>query len=297
MIKSSIITVLSCFVFISASAQQNVKTTQDQSQAEENTKHKAPFGESKIKCYYEFTRSSTTSSSRRDTLVLETGAEKSRFYDPSRQYRDSMVRASMNIPDPETIKSISVFKSENGKDLSTMQGTVSSRTDEGESYQIFKDLNTGIIKVVDYTAVNGKSFEYEDQAGPMDWKIQQVPDTIINSYSCKQARLNFRGREYTAWFSPEVPINDGPWKFMGLPGLIVKVEDSHQLFSFSLVGLEQTKMPLPIHIPAGSIKCSRADFEKMKIKQAPGMQVNFSFGNLILAEFPGETNYIPMELK
>ncbi|WP_316781078.1 GLPGLI family protein [Pedobacter antarcticus] len=297
MIKFSVITVLVCAVFISASAQQKVKTIEEQRQAEGNTKQTARFGESNIKCYYEFTRSGASSSSRRDTLVLETGPEKSRFYDPSRQYRDSMVRASMNIPNTETIKSISVFRSENGKDLSTMQGTVSSRADEGESYQIFKDLNTGKIKVVDYTSVNGKSFEYEDQVGPMDWKIQQIPDTIINSYSCKQARLNFRGREYTAWFSPEVPINDGPWKFMGLPGLIVKVEDSLQLFSFSLIGLEQTKIPVPIQIPAGSIKCSRADFEKMKAKQPSGMQVNFSFGNLILAEFPGEINYVPMELK
>lgn len=297
MIKTSILASIGCIFFISVSGQQKVQIKQEQNQADENPKQTTSFGESNIKCYYEFTRTTVSSSSRRDTLVLETGTEKSRFYDPSRQYRDSMVRASMNIPNTETIKSISIFKSENGKDLSTMQGTVSSRADEGESYQIFKDLNTGKIKVVDYTSVNGKPFEYEDQVGPMNWKIQQIPDTIINSYSCKQARLNFRGREYTAWFSTEVPINDGPWKFTGLPGLIVKVEDSFQLFSFSLVGLEQTKMPVPIHIPAGSIKCSRADFEKMKVKQAPGMQVNFNFGNLILAEFPGENNYIPMELK
>lgn len=295
MTKTSITTLIGCLFFISVSGQQKVQNKQKQ--ADENPKQTTRFGESSIKCYYEFTRTGTSSSSRRDTLVLETGTEKSRFYDPSRQYRDSMVRASMNIPNTETIKSISVFRSENGKDLSTMQGTVSSRVDQGESYQIFKDLNTSKIKVIDYTSVNGKSFEYEDQAGPMGWEILQTPDTVINSYSCKQARLNFRGREYTAWFSAEIPINDGPWKFMGLPGLIIKVEDSLQLFSFSLIGLEQSKMPVPIYVPSGSFKCSRADFEKMKIKQAPGMQVNFSFGNLILAEFPGETNYIPMELK
>ena len=37
----------------------------------------------------------------------------------------------------------------------------------------------------------------------------------------------------------DIPINDGPWKFCGLPGLILKVSDDENLFEYLAIGLEQ----------------------------------------------------------
>ena len=50
---------------------------------------------------------------------------------------------------------------------------------------------------------------------------------------------DFRGRTWIAWFASEIPISDGPWKFNGLPGLIMEVYDAKKHFHFSLVGIEQ----------------------------------------------------------
>lgn len=47
----------------------------------------------------------------------------------------------------------------------------------------------------------------------------------IKEYNCHKATTHFRGRNYIVWFTTEIPIVDGPWKFKGLPGLIVDLAD------------------------------------------------------------------------
>jgi len=67
-------------------------------------------------------------------------------------------------------------------------------------------------------------YRYEEPIEKFNWKITQQIDTIAG-YECQSATCTFRGREYTAWFTKEVPVNAGPYKFRGLPGLIVKLYD------------------------------------------------------------------------
>lgn len=67
--------------------------------------------------------------------------------------------------------------------------------------------------------------KYEEDLPEMDWKIQDETDTLLG-YMVQKAVCSFRGRDYTAWFAPQLPMQAGPWKFSGLPGLILKVEDS-----------------------------------------------------------------------
>lgn len=65
------------------------------------------------------------------------------------------------------------------------------------------------------------------------WQI--LPDKEkIGELNTQKASVNFAGRTWTAWFTTEIPIQDGPYKFHGLPGLIVKMEDKTQSHSFVL---------------------------------------------------------------
>lgn len=67
-----------------------------------------------------------------------------------------------------------------------------------------------------------------------NWKL--VDETkIINSIVCKKAEVNYKGREWTAWYSTEIPFPYGPYKFSGLPGLIVKIIDKTGDYDFELV--------------------------------------------------------------
>jgi GLPGLI family protein len=59
----------------------------------------------------------------------------------------------------------------------------------------------------------------------IDWKIGTETQKIMN-YTVQKATTNFGGRNWVAWFTTDLPFPDGPYKFHGLPGLIVKLEDS-----------------------------------------------------------------------
>jgi len=64
---------------------------------------------------------------------------------------------------------------------------------------------------------------YEKQP-EMQWELLEG-EMKINDYNCKKAQTTFRGRSYEVWYTPEIPISIGPWKFNGLPGLILYVKD------------------------------------------------------------------------
>ena len=68
-----------------------------------------------------------------------------------------------------------------------------------------------------------------------NWKIESEKSKI-GEYQAQKATTEFGGRKWTAWFSEDLPFQDGPYKFYGLPGLIVKIEDANQNYSWQLKG-------------------------------------------------------------
>jgi len=118
-------------------------------------------------------------------------------------------------------------------------------------YQIFKNQIENKTTVLDCGSHLGigtaptPNFRYEDDLSDMKWEIKKDTATIL-SYSCQKAITEFRGRTWEAWFTSEIPINNGPWKFGGLPGLIMKVSDSQQYFVFECTGIENLKEREPI---------------------------------------------------
>lgn len=72
-----------------------------------------------------------------------------------------------------------------------------------------------------------------------EWAICADTCTLLG-YHCTKAETYFKGRHWTAWFTDDIPLNEGPWKLIGLPGLILKAEDAQKQFIFVTNGLEQT---------------------------------------------------------
>jgi len=56
----------------------------------------------------------------------------------------------------------------------------------------------------------------------IDWKVVDEYTSVLG-YHCQKAICEFRGRSYEAFFTSKIPYNDGPYKFDGLPGLVLKV--------------------------------------------------------------------------
>lgn len=113
--------------------------------------------------------------------------------------------------------------------------------------EYFKDLTTN--EMTEYCRMpayldNYNSY-YIESIPTQEWEIEN--ETLeIAGYNCQKARCYFRGRNYTAWFTLDIPMDHGPWKFGGLPGLILKVYDDNQKFIFECVGIEQPQEPYSI---------------------------------------------------
>jgi GLPGLI family protein len=67
-----------------------------------------------------------------------------------------------------------------------------------------------------------------------NWKLLNETK-VINSIICKKAEVRYKGRDWTAWYATNIPFPYGPYKFSGLPGLIVKITDKTGDYDFELV--------------------------------------------------------------
>lgn len=78
----------------------------------------------------------------------------------------------------------------------------------------------------------------EDALPAIDWKISGDTATF-GGLHCQKATTHFKGRDYTAWFCPDIPLHVGPWKLNGLPGAIVEAYDTKQDVQFMFDGVER----------------------------------------------------------
>lgn len=109
------------------------------------------------------------------------------------------------------------------------------------TFKIFKNLTNNDALIKD--EIDGVDYEYTQPIGQIDWTIC---DSIknIQGYSSIQAIGYYHGRIWNVWFCPDLPLNDGPWLLNGLPGLILEAKDTNNLFSFTLIGIEECKNPI-----------------------------------------------------
>jgi len=135
-------------------------------------------------------------------------------------------------------------------------------------YEIFKNYPVNKLTVTDLGSkvgaeAVGSNYLYEDALNSQKWEIKSDTSTIL-SYPCQKAITTFRGRVYEAWFTTDIPINNGPWKFGGLPGLILKISDKKQYFVFECKGIEKLKIMEPIKFyDLKYIKIDRRDLDKL----------------------------------
>ena len=235
--------------------------------------------EATIRVYYFFTQKEKAGEKpfRNDTMTLDIGSQMSYYYDETRALKDSIFNSMLPV---NTIKSISVYKNRDGA-LDNVLGDKYVRNHfEGTSEKMYKNRATGEVTITDHYDRN--EYRCDDPVGTLNWEITSDTATVLN-YVCQKAKLHFRGRDYDAWFAPEIPINEGPWKFMGLPGLILKVNDTNGLIAFVCVGLQNLEKAVPIEIADKKyLKCSRKDLEKLKRNEGASMTFVNNGGNVTI---------------
>ena len=83
----------------------------------------------------------------------------------------------------------------------------------------------------------------------------------VGDYNCVNATCAFRGRKYNAWFTTEVPVQVGPWKFNGLPGLIIEIMDESSHFVWSVTKIKFVESAEEFKISNSLPTCSIKEFE------------------------------------
>lgn len=91
-------------------------------------------------------------------------------------------------------------------------------------------------KVYFYEKIGKDLYQVRDDK-KLNWIISPEKRQTGN-YLTQKAVLIFGGREWEAWFTTAIPLQEGPYKFHGLPGLIVKIEDKTHTHSLVLAGHE-----------------------------------------------------------
>lgn len=123
----------------------------------------------------------------------------------------------------------------NGDSLKMNNGHSLNSNGFENQYYIKKDLlNNKAEKIITNGEMNFSLLIDEK----LNWNI--LPEKKkITIYNVQKATVNYGGRDWTAWFTPDIPISDGPYIFCGLPGLILTLEDDKSQYSFNVVEIKK----------------------------------------------------------
>ena len=169
-------------------------------------------------------------------MILRANTSESKFYNPMTEYVDSLEATPEGQAQYNQMK-MAGFTSGN------MKGT------PGRSVPMY------IFKTVDgttevYDGNISMMFHYSEPYTPQNWNITDSTSVILG-YECIKATCDYHGRHWTAWFTTELPIHDGPWKLCGLPGLILSADESSGQHSFTATYISTSDRPITPNIGAG----------------------------------------------
>ncbi len=163
---------------------------------------------------------------------------------------------------------------------------------------ILKDLTNNKVLIKDRFKL---VYQYEEGMPEQKWMLSDEK-TEIMGFNCKKANLEFRGRKYQAWYTPEIPVSNGPYLFGGLPGLIMRISDENEDYTFVAVAVEKKKSSIYWKNEEKDNIVSREDFRKIQRNyfENPGLFIHGKAydanGNEIVPKFPS-IPYNPIELE
>lgn len=183
-----------------------------------------PIGQSEMVATYLLTSTDDSlmpNEKTTDLCLLESGTTVSRFYSAAVTQFDTLcTRLTMKGQEAKNHPSLSAFVV--------------------DVYKFWKDEKMTVLR-----RFPGPIYKYHENLSLMSWQIESDEKEILG-YKCSKASCRFRGRNWVAWYTTEIQLLDGPWKFCGLPGLILQVEDDKGYFKFSCVKISGEKRAIVI---------------------------------------------------
>ena len=174
----------------------------------------------KVQYMARFKRHVEDTSTSEEEKTLEIGRTRSAFYGRWMYHRELLMDSLLS----------------RGAGYGEVLGQISQYPSPKEFYAIYSHYpNKGQLT---YTDKILKPFTYTEEMESLQWELA-VKDSLILGYVCNKATCSFRGRIWTAYYTPDIPLPSGPWKLSGLPGLILYATDDSGTFSFEAIGIEK----------------------------------------------------------
>ena len=227
-IKTVIFTVIALF----ATSYMSAKKTKEYPRAEIKVGY----------AYHEtFVRGSDGIVKRDIPFVLLANKEQTKFYSPKTEYMDSLESTPQGRAISKQLRNDAIKRYAETKDESAMKAVV---------YQtflyIFRSMPDNQMTVYDKAGSLEYGY-YTEPLGEIQWEISDSTKSVLG-YDCVMATAHYHGRDWTAWFAPEIPMQEGPRKLAGLPGLILEASEATGQHSFVVTGLEASNQEIvPIY--------------------------------------------------
>lgn len=220
-----------------------------------NAKKEYPRAEIKVEYNYheKFLRGRDGVIDQDIKMLLLANPQKSKFYCPATEFKDSLMSSPSGQAIAKKLMDAAVKASIENNDDSGWDAVVYKTC-----MYVFKDAAEACITVYD-RATAFDFGKYEESFNELVWEVGDSTKTILG-YECIKATADYHGRIWTAWFTPEIPLQDGPWKLRGLPGLILEASEPDGQHHFIATGLEKSDMEMVAIYPG-------KDYDKLKRKE------------------------------
>ena len=210
-----------------------------------------------------------------ENTFLDIKGNQSLFISESKLLRDSLTTVLRQQGITETKKS--------KRDKSEFPKLPNGKSIQPTFFDYFITKNRDDKSVNFMESIGSKQVYYQEDR-KMNWEISpQISD--FNNYKVQKATMTFGGRTWTALFAPEIKISDGPYKFLGLPGLILKLEDDKGDYRFSFVKKINIEKAFSEIIKPDARKSTRINFQgdkasvRMEMVKNKDPEINFESFN------------------
>lgn len=201
--------------------------------------------------------------------ILLANSSQSKFYSPRTEQIDSLC----STPDGEA-------KFKEMQRAAALAGNFDDIPRRDGSMYVVKSTDTNVMKVYDTAGM--EQYVVEEPIENIDWTLSEDSLKNVLGYDCIMATADYHGRKWTAWFTPEIPLQAGPWKLAGLPGLILEADADNGVYSFVATGIQNTTRQIsPVYLADRYEKVSRKDLLKAQRSffDNPLGQINAKFGD------------------
>ena len=179
-------------------------------------------------------------------------------------------------------KEESLYKEEESLAPPSAGGSMVFISNMGGSGELYKNIKAQ--RYVQQSDLLGKMFLIQDSLKTNAWKLQSATKNI-GIYTCFKATLerevesdlddgSKEMQTVTAWYTPQIPVSNGPEEFQGLPGLILEISYDSQTILCSKISINPTKQ-IKIKEPTGGDSVSQSEFDAIMDKKMKEMESQY----------------------